>query len=111
MGPSRPPSRRFVPAREVYEMPYEGEARAEKPRSIHDLTLSQVGLNSVIIAIISTMSLFPFVGLVIGWYYASQRHVPTKRFGRQLFMLAVLLHMVYFCVVCPLLAFFAVQQF
>lgn len=72
------------------------------------LTLYQVGLGGGAMVFIFFISLFPFVGLVIGSYYSGQDHYPTRSFGRTLLAFAVFLHFIYFCVLCPLTVYFAV---
>jgi hypothetical protein len=81
------------------------------PLSLNDLSLDEVGLPFVVTAFISVMSLFPLVGLVIGSYYSSSRHYPTRSFGRILLAFAVFLHFMYVCVACPALAYFSFTQF
>ncbi len=76
-------------------------------RALDNLTLAQVGLGPGALLFIFFISMFPIVGLVIGSYYSNQDHYPTRSLGRTLLAFAIFLHFVYFCVLCPLLMWFA----
>lgn len=105
MRTSPPPLRRRSLRTGARPSPYPVERR-----SIQQLSLREVGLGYMTVGILSGMALFPLVGLVVGWYYQNQAHRETRAFGRALFWFAVILHMVYFCLICPLLAYAAFLQ-
>jgi hypothetical protein len=85
--------------------------RSRPAHSLNDLTLNEVGLTPLATGLLSFMSLLPMVGIVLGWYYRSQRHTFTRQFGNTLFLFSIFLHFLYFCILCPLLAYIAFQQF
>lgn len=85
------PSRRRLPRREA------------PTRRRDEYTLPQIGLGGIVPFLLFIMSLFPFVGLVIGGYYSDQPHYAARSFGRMLLAFSILLHFLYFCVICPLL--------
>lgn len=66
------------------------------------LSLGEVGLGRLPQLILMVLALFPIVGLVMGTYYQEQNHYATRSFGRLLMAYAVVLHFMYFCVLCPL---------
>jgi hypothetical protein len=68
---------------------------------IDDLNLRELGVGAIAQIVLFTMSLFPFVGIVIGTYYSAQDAYSLRAFGRILLAFAFFLHFVYFCVVCP----------
>ncbi|MBI5930163.1 MAG: hypothetical protein HY862_12700 [Chloroflexi bacterium] len=75
------------------------------PRVIDNLTLQQVGLGPFATIFIVVISILPLTGLLIGLYYQRQKHYATRTFGRTIMMFAILLHFIYFCVLCPLLGY------
>jgi hypothetical protein len=85
------PSRRRLPRREPPK------------RRRDDYTLPQIGLGGIAPFFLFVMALFPFVGLIMGAYYSDQPHYAARSFGRMMLAFAMLLHFLYFCVICPLL--------
>lgn len=68
---------------------------------IDDLSLYQLGVGPAAQFLIFAISLFPIVGLVIGTYYASQDSFQLRSYGRILVAYSLILHFLYFCVICP----------
>lgn len=69
-----------------------------------DRPLYEIGLGTPQRAVIYAISFLPLVGLVIGASYWSRRNHATRQFGRQLFMFALLLHVLYTFLLCTFAA-------
>ena len=76
---------------------------------INRLSLDQVGMSMPARWIIFFLALLPLVGFFIGGYYSAQAHRQTRSFGRMLFSLTFILHIVYACFVCPALLYFTLS--
>lgn len=76
---------------------------------INRLSLEQVGMTGLARWVIFFLSFLPLVGFFMGGYYSAQAHRQTRSYGRMLFSFAFILHIVYFCFVCPTLLYFTLS--
>lgn len=67
------------------------------------LTLDEVGMGLPVQLFLFVLALFPFVGIVLGSYYAAnETHYGIRSIGRMLLAFSFILHFIYLCVACPL---------
>lgn len=80
------------------------------PTPLDELTLDEVGLGFPVQVFLIALSTFPFVGIVVGSYYAAnESHYATRSLGRMILVYALLLHFILLCVVCPLAFYLSVS--
>ncbi len=83
---------------------YRPSQSPERIRSAFDnLTMDEMGLGFPVQVFLFVLALFPFVGIVIGSYYATHEdHYGIRSIGRIILAFAFVLHFLYLCVACPM---------
>ena len=74
-------------------------------QNIDRLSLREVGITPLAQAFIFFMCFAPFAGLIISAYYSVQGHAETRVMGRTLLGVAMMIHAVYACIICPALIY------
>lgn len=94
-----------------FRQPYQPRERLERLSSpLDELSLNDVGLGFPVQVFLFSLSLFPFIGIVIGFYYSNNElHYGTRSLGRLMMAFGLLINIVYFCVVCPAAFYFALS--
>ncbi|PJF39236.1 MAG: hypothetical protein CUN55_14930 [Phototrophicales bacterium] len=86
--------------RDVYQ-PSRPPERIHSP--LDELPLDKVGMGLPVQIFLFILALFPFVGIVIGSYYATnETHYGIRSVGRMILAFSFVLHFLYLCVACPL---------
>lgn len=68
------------------------------------LSAKEIGLGPGVQAVLFLISIFPFVGIVIGANYMVRDNAATRQLGQRLLMFASGIHFFYLCILCPILS-------